>query len=96
MTPPPETLAALAAIALLAALAAWLKRGRPSVRRLAVVESAQLGQGRMIAVVQAGSKRLLIGASGQSIAALAELDAREWPERELAGEPLRTSESEAS
>ena len=65
-------------LAALAALAWRLRRVRPAGRRLDVIESASLGQGRTVAVVRAGSKRLLVGVSGQAIATLAELDPEDW------------------
>jgi flagellar biogenesis protein FliO len=65
---------------LIGALALWARRGAAGRRRLDIVETAALGQGRSVAVVRAGSKRLLIGVTGQAIATLAELDAEEWPE----------------
>ena len=84
-------------LALLAAWAAWSRRAHPSGGRLQVLESASLGQGRMVAVVQAGRKRLLVGVTAQSIGALAELDPADWqPAPERAAARLRPSESEAS
>jgi flagellar biogenesis protein FliO len=50
-----------------------------------VIESASLGQGRTVAVVRAGSKRLLVGVSGQAIATLAELDPADWQPAESEG-----------
>jgi len=84
-------------LALLAALAAWSRRARPSVSRLRVLESASLGQGRMVAVVQAGRKRLLVGVTAHSVEALAELDPADWQTAsERTAEHLGPSEPEAA
>jgi flagellar biogenesis protein FliO len=66
--------------ALLGLLAWWSRRQGVRKRRLQVLETAALGQGRAVAVVRAGGKRLLIGVAGQSIATLAELDPADWSE----------------
>lgn len=65
---------------LLGLLALWARRRPTANRRLDVVETTTLGQGRAVAVVRAGSKRLLVGVTGTSIATLAELDPAEWSE----------------
>jgi flagellar biogenesis protein FliO len=76
----PEIYSTVVVLACLALWALWLRRSAEPKRRLHVVETAALGQGRAVAVVRAGSKRLLIGVTGQSIATLAELDPEEWRE----------------
>jgi flagellar biogenesis protein FliO len=76
---------AVLVVAVLTALAWRLRRARPAARRLDVIESASLGQGRTVAVVRAGSKRLLVGVSGQAIATLAELDPADWQPAESEG-----------
>ena len=76
----PELYAIALVFALLGLLALSSRRAKPPKRRLAIVETAALGQGRAVAVVQAGRKRLLVGVTGQSISALAELDPTEWAE----------------
>ncbi len=65
---------------LLGAVALWARRRAAPARRLDVVETTALGQGRSVAVVRAGSKRLLVGVTGASITALAQLDPAEWNE----------------
>ena len=67
---------------LLGALALWARRRPVPSRRLDVIETTALGQGRAVAVVRAGSKRLLVGVTGSSITTLAQLDASEWSDGE--------------
>ena len=77
-----QTLAVALVVGLLGLLALWARRRAPSNRRLDVIETTALGQGRAVAVVRAGSKRLLVGVTGSSITPLAQLDASEWAEGE--------------
>lgn len=67
---------------LLSLLALWTRKRPSAGRRLDVLETTALGQGRAVAVVRAGSKRLLLGVTGSSITTLAQLDASEWNEGE--------------
>jgi len=67
-------------LGLLALLALWARRRPGGPRRLDVVETTPLGQGRTVAVVRAGSQRLLVGVTGTSITTLAQLDPSEWNE----------------
>jgi flagellar biogenesis protein FliO len=95
MTMPPEVYSLGVVFALLGLLAWWSRRRAAAERHLQVLETAALGQGRAVAVVRAGGKRLLIGVAGQSIATLAELDPADWPEAaEPAGGRLPPLETE--
>jgi flagellar biogenesis protein FliO len=75
---PSETYAIAFVLALVGLLALWSRWRAATKRRLEVVETAALGQGRAVAIIQAGGKRLLIGVTGHSISTLAELDAADW------------------
>ena len=93
---PPEAYSLALVFALLGLLAWWSRRNGGAQRRLQVLETAALGQGRAVAVVRAGGKRLLIGVAGHSIATLAELDPADWSEAgELESAPRRSLETQA-
>jgi flagellar protein FliO/FliZ len=51
-------------------------------RSLRVIESASLGQGRSLVVVEAGERRLLLGVTAQQISLVSELPAEAAPPRE--------------
>lgn len=57
----------------------WLQklRSQHSPRRLRVAESLAIGEKRQLLIVECGTRQLLIGAAGNSLTTLAELDATE-------------------
>lgn len=57
-----------------------LKTG--SGRKLKILDSVSVGQGKMILVVQAGKKTFLVGAAAESINLISELDSSEFTEDE--------------
>lgn len=51
-------------------------------RSIRVIESASLGQGRSLVVVEAGERRLLLGVTAQQISLVSELPAQAPPQRD--------------